>query len=174
MKSPETLKRMRIAQSNRSPKWRARISAAKKKAGIIPPSRKGSTHTPESIAKMRLAHKGNIKTPETRLKLSQAMLGPKAPNWQGGKTEKSIIIRHSLEYRLWREAIFKRDNYMCQDCGDDTGGNLQAHHIKPFALYPELRFEISNGVTLCEPCHKSTDTWGSKTRVKSVNTVIHS
>ena len=40
-------------------------------------------------------------------------------------------------------------------CGDNKGGKLNAHHIKSFADYPELRFEVSNGITYCEDCHKT-------------------
>lgn len=84
--------------------------------------------------------------------------GTNSFNWQGGKTLESRRVRHSLEYRLWREAVFKRDDYTCQLCGD-RGGNLQADHIKAFAYYPELRFAIDNGRTLCLECHKQTDTY---------------
>jgi len=83
--------------------------------------------------------------------------------WKGGVTSKNRIIRGSFEYKQWREAVFKRDDYTCQHCGD-RGVYLQADHIKPFALYPELRLDLNNGRTLCLPCHKETDTYLWKMR----------
>jgi len=61
--------------------------------------------------------------------------------------------RNCPEYIEWRKAVYDRDNYTCQKCLDNTGGNLEAHHILPYALFPELRFEVENGITLCETCH---------------------
>lgn len=58
------------------------------------------------------------------------------------------------KYQLWRKKVFKRDNYTCQVCNDDTGGNLVAHHIYNWSSYKKLRFTISNGVTFCRNCHK--------------------
>jgi 5-methylcytosine-specific restriction endonuclease McrA len=65
----------------------------------------------------------------------------------------------SAEDREWRELVFRRDDYTCQMCGV-KGGRLQADHIKPYADHPELRHELSNGRTLCVPCHRSTPTYG--------------
>lgn len=71
------------------------------------------------------------------------------PPWE--KTSKDI--RSSGEYAQWRTQVFERDKYTCQKCGQ-KGGSLNAHHIKPFAKFPDLRLELSNGQTLCESCHK--------------------
>lgn len=61
--------------------------------------------------------------------------------------------RSSKEYKSWRNAVFKRDNYTCQLCGA-KGVRLNAHHKKQYALFPELRYVVSNGTTLCVRCHK--------------------
>ena len=85
-----------------------------------------------------------------------------AHNWQGGKTAESKLIRRSAEWKKWREAVFKRDDYTCQDCGVRSGEGkkvvLEPHHSKQFAHFPELRFDVSNGQTLCYVCHQKTKT----------------
>ena len=76
--------------------------------------------------------------------------------WKGGITPKNDRIRKSDQYNQWRLAIYKRDYYTCQECGaKGKKKNIVAHHIKSFADYPELRFDIDNGVTLCRSCHLS-------------------
>jgi 5-methylcytosine-specific restriction endonuclease McrA len=74
-------------------------------------------------------------------------------NWKGGVTSIQEKLRKSLEYKNWRRLVFTRDNFTCQYCGQ-IGGELNAHHIKPWKDYPELRYEIDNGITLCKFCHK--------------------
>lgn len=118
---------------------RLKISEAGKKRKNL--HRIGATHTPECIARMKDIAKKN------------ARRGPAAWNWKGGISPVEKIIRRSAEYKDWRIAVFTRDNFTCQSCKDNRGGNLQAHHIKGFAAYPKLRFVIENGLTLCEPCH---------------------
>jgi hypothetical protein len=90
-----------------------------------------------------------------------AKMGAEHHNWKGGITEINHKIRSSFEYKLWRKAVFERDNYTCIWCGQ-RGGRLHVDHIKRFSEYPELRFAIDNGRTLCIPCHKTTDTYGKK------------
>jgi 5-methylcytosine-specific restriction endonuclease McrA len=112
----------------------------------------------DKFSKMR---KGIPKSLSFRKHLSEIQKGDKSHFWKGGKTKESSIIRGSLEYKLWREAVFKRDNYTCIWC-EKKGGYLEADHIKPFAYYPELRFAIDNGRTLCLKCHETTETYKRK------------
>src|SRR3990172_8111842 len=118
--------------------------------------------------------------------LGNMIIGENHPNWKGGlpsckrcnsklsqrhsklnicrkcQTANSVYRVHSAnKYKRWRTSVFKRDNYTCQGCGI-KGGYLEADHIKAWSLYPEARFELSNGRTLCRPCHIKTDNWGIK------------
>ncbi len=86
------------------------------------------------------------------------IIGKNHWNWQGGITPISIKLRMSFEYEEWRKSVFERDLYTCQICSE-VGGVLNADHIKPFSLFPELRLELSNGRTLCEDCHKKTKSY---------------
>lgn len=100
-------------------------------------------------SKWCVRHKGN------------AVRGPNNINWKGGVTPEHEKIRKSKAYLNWRERVLRRDDYTCQRCAQ-RGGDLEVDHELPFSLYPALRLELLNGRTLCEPCHKTTDTWGKK------------
>lgn len=71
--------------------------------------------------------------------------------WKGGIRSEEKTIRDSIEYKKWRENVFEKDNYLCQCCGSNR--NLNAHHIECFSDCVDLRYEVSNGITLCEKCH---------------------
>jgi 5-methylcytosine-specific restriction endonuclease McrA len=86
--------------------------------------------------------------------------GEKSHRWQGGKTNENRILRNSLAAKMWREKVFARDDYTCVKCGQ-RGGTLTADHIKPWALYPMLRFDVDNGRTLCRECHAKEPTTGA-------------
>jgi hypothetical protein len=79
--------------------------------------------------------------------------GSLSPNWRGGKTKDAMLIRSSIEYDLWRNSVFARDNWTCQKTGE-KGCKLVAHHINNFADFPELRTSIENGITLSEKSHR--------------------
>lgn len=75
-------------------------------------------------------------------------------NWKDGSSERHKDDRRSFSYVNWRRQVFERDNYTCQDCSDSKGGNLEAHHLKEYSQFPELRYEVGNGLTLCKTCHE--------------------
>ena len=87
--------------------------------------------------------KRGIKRPE--------MSGDKHPAWKGGVTAECQTIRMSMEYKIWRKAVLERDFYACTACGSTD--RLHAHHILRFIDFPHKRFDITNGITLCLPCH---------------------
>jgi len=58
--------------------------------------------------------------------------------------------RRTRAYRIW-SALVKRRDKVCKCCGDRKNGH--AHHIKKAQNYPELRFDVDNGIRLCNFCH---------------------
>jgi len=80
-------------------------------------------------------------------------------NWKGGITSEKVKKHNdflkSPEYHGWRDIIFKRDDYTCQQCGV-SGVLVHAHHILPYRDYPELVLDPDNGITLCKSCHEQT------------------
>lgn len=102
--------------------------------------------------KRKLSEIRKVAYKEGRLKMPHYS-GEKNPNWKGGISDRNHILRTSLAFRNWREQVFERDDYTCQSCGDSRGGNLHPHHIKFWHEYPKLRFDVTNGITLCKTCH---------------------
>lgn len=136
-----------------------------KKTGLIPKSafKKGAKphnagakgifhHSEETRLKIKESSLGRKHTEESRLKMSLLNKGSHGSNWKGGITPENRKIRSNLEFKLWRESVFARDNYTCQKC-KAKGGYLHPHHIFNFATHLDLRFAIDNGITLCKKCH---------------------
>lgn len=93
--------------------------------------------------------------------------GEKHWNWQGGKTPLSISVRMSVQYNEWRKSVYARDNWTCQICNIKQKHPV-AHHLLSFSEYPDKRFEINNGQTLCRSCHKKVHyEIGKETRFRS-------
>ena len=120
--------------------------------------------------KISIALRGKKLSDEHRKNISLSLRREKHPNWRGGITPMNRVVRYSLEYRNWRDRVFKRDNWTCVQC-KRRGGELNADHIKQFAFYPDIRFELDNGRTLCVPCHRKTDTYGPMRKDVSKNPV---
>jgi 5-methylcytosine-specific restriction endonuclease McrA len=128
--------------------------------------------------------KHNQKYPPTGLGFRK---GANHPCWKGGISPLNWTIRNLNEHRTWRKQIFRRDNYICQSCGE-RGIKLEAHHIKSFylllkdflsqfnqfspiedketltrlAIKYEPFWDLENGITLCKDCHKNTSSHHKK------------
>jgi len=99
--------------------------------------------------------KGRARPPEYRAKVSAALRGEKSSTWKGGHSRQFKRGYRSEQYKHWRAAVFERDAFTCQGCG--ATGYVTAHHILPFATHPDSRYDVTNGVTLCETCHAKRD-----------------
>lgn len=87
--------------------------------------------------------------------------------WEQRWLEAPQESRDTTQYYEWQGAVLKRDNYTCQHCGISENelpktisivdSYLHCHHIKSWVEYPEFRYEINNGMTLCSTCHRKEE-----------------
>ena len=61
--------------------------------------------------------------------------------------------RNDSAYGDWRLQVYKRDNWKCKIDNQDCSGRIIAHHILGWSDFPELRYQINNGITLCQAHH---------------------
>lgn len=149
------IEKIRRANLGRKVSLSSRVKMRLAKLGRPSPKR-GIPLSPETKAKLSLSLKGRHSPMKGR---PSSYRGSRHHNWKGGITPINERIRHSIPYKEWRTAVFARDDYTCQLC-KDHGGTLHADHIKPFAYFPYLRFDVNNGRTLCVSCHLTTPTHG--------------
>jgi len=95
---------------------------------------------------------------QIRKKISATKQGILVNEWKKFVSSERKLAMGTPRYKNWRMAVFKRDDFTCVWCGQ-IGGELNADHIKSWALYPKLRYRLTNGRTLCLDCHKSTSTY---------------
>lgn len=172
--SDETRRKMSAWQIGRKMSTEAKAKMSQSHKGKLSPMA-GKKHRPESIEKMRVIALNRTVHPNTgkswnvslqgRKNLSEAHKGEKSHFWKGGistknKSQREIAMA-SLNYKLWRESVFERDNYTCLFC-KKRGIKIEADHVKSWRDYPHLRFSVENGRTLCKKCHKKTPTYGRR------------
>jgi transketolase len=123
----------------------------------------------ETKTKISQANKGKVVSYEVRQKLRVAHLR----RWDGiGRKTMSIYDRNKdSKYIVWRNSVLHRDKYICVHCGR-IGGKLQAHHIISWYESLEGRYDLNNGITLCEECHKKTDTYKSNGKGKDMRRML--
>ncbi len=97
-------------------------------------------------------------TQESKIKISAHQQGIKVEEWKRFKLSKNRFLKNTAKYQIWRNVVFLRDNFICKNpncefCENQQGVYLQAHHIKPLSLFPELVFDVNNGITYCRDFH---------------------
>lgn len=137
-KTPEYRRQVQAATAGRR-----RLTAAQR--AVLSQRARGRPMPAETIAKAM----------RTKRERGTILRGPAHPFWKGGRPWERF---KDPAYVAWRNAVLERDGYRCQSCGrickkHECG--LAAHHIAPYATTPELRFALSNGMTLCRDCHMS-------------------
>lgn len=133
------------------------------KTGLVPRSafKKGCQPSEETLEKRRIKRAGYRHSEETRAKMRVSQQaknwvrpsGAAHYNWKGGVNYRD---KHSLcnpDYREWRKSVFARDTHKCRIADENCDGMLQAHHILRWSEFPELRYQINNGITLCQAHH---------------------
>lgn len=88
------------------------------------------------------------------LATAERQRGENNHNYNPNLTDEEREAKRNIpEFREWARKVKERDDFTCQACGK-RGGRLESHHINAFKEYELLRYELANGITLCETCHK--------------------
>jgi len=177
--SEETKKRMRKAQKGRKHLPQEGFQKGHKPYKTFKANPKSHKHDNYTWHPITTRHFDIHKLPEYREKIRKTVkklwenaeyrekhIGFKNPNWKGGLTKREETLAHRLraELRNWAKKFLESDNYICQKCGlrSKEKGIMEAHHIKSISKYPSLALDISNGITLCNICHRKTKSYGRK------------
>lgn len=123
--------------------------------GLIVAWNKGIKMSEEQKRKMSESHKGIPN--KSKGKKRPHCSGENHWNWIEDRTQikKYWTDRNNPEYKQWRRKILERDNYQCKVCGEKytKEHKLVVHHILSWKDYQEERYNINNGITLCQAHH---------------------
>lgn len=129
-------------------RWNGRCRSCAQKVAVNVP---GRLEKVSELAREQIKRQGGI--PNAKKFTSERVRGDANHRWKGGITPENNKERTSKKYVEWRNSVMRRDKFTCQLCGQ-VGRDLQAHHKKEWSLHIELRYDLNNGVTLCQTCHK--------------------
>lgn len=154
------------------------IRLAMLRIGHRPPLQKGVTRSEETRRRISVVKRGHSHSVATRQKMSNsrtgegnhffgrshtdhsrrlmsvAKIGKKPPNWIPDRTKlKFDPTRGGQQHSEWSMSVKGRDNWKCQLSDKNCSGRIEAHHIYSWNEFPELRYQLSNGISLCHAHH---------------------
>jgi hypothetical protein len=190
VKTPEHLEKLRLSLINSYATGKSVVSEERRQA--VSAANTGRKASPETLKKLsdfqsqRFANGAVSTFDQPEYKATQSARIKKL--WDNPEYRKHMSTVHRLacqnlmlalrshyQYRIWRDSVFERDGYICQECGV-KGGRLAGHHKVAFSKLirkahihnleegincPSL-WDVDNGITLCVPCHRKTDNYGSE------------
>ena len=116
----------------------------------------GHKHTEKTKEEIRLKKTGKpcIWTEDGRRSFHEKMSGENSPHWIKDRSLlKKDNKRNDVAYGEWRKQVWKRDGWKCRINNKDCRGKIIVHHILSWRDFPELRYNINNGITLCQAHH---------------------
>lgn len=117
----------------------------------------GKDKSQEILQNMSVASRKASERPEVSEKRASAkrgLFGEKSNRWIKDRSKLAKKqIRNDYAYQEWRRLVWVRDGFTCQLKDNDCKSKIIGHHILPWRDYPELRYEINNGITLCHYHH---------------------
>lgn len=79
---------------------------------------------------------------------------PRKPLGFSGRKGKPLRAKPDRALAKWSKQVRERDDYTCQMTGvRDVQRNI-AHHVAPRSQRPDLRLDVSNGITLTPEAHQ--------------------
>jgi hypothetical protein len=120
------------------------------------PWNKGTKMSDDFKEKCKIRQLGKFFRSESGKKsFTEKTSGSNNHRWIEDRTQVDLNKRRNWAPKCvdWREKVFKRDNWTCRLLSENCKGQLEAHHILRWSEYPELRFIINNGITLCHAHH---------------------
>lgn len=154
----------------RNPEHIAKMAATNRQRGnyIV------ADHVREAVGR---ASRNRKRTEEEKAKIADSLRGRKRDPEIAKKISATKRARRTRpypekrqkdpRYKPWRDAVLQRDGYACKRCGVVNSGH-HAHHVKPWSDYPELRYDVSNAITLCDSCHAKTH-WEERRKSRAVS-----
>lgn len=118
---------------------------------------KGKKKSIEHIKSLILAKTGvaHILSEKGKKSFKEKMSGRNNPNWIEDRSLIKLGDRylHDPLVKQWRMEVKKRDNFTCRIADNNCGGRIEVHHILRWSEFPELRYKVNNGITLCHAHH---------------------